>query len=294
MARSFIGFGQQAYIGVPQALPIKLAGISGQTIPLQFFWISYGASSSRPNINVLCDFSGKSCAPLDQIRSIYIDNLGSNIPIYVYFPDTGTTVVAKPNSEGWYPAYTNSRSIWVIGEGFTTANVPTTVIQVSNIPLPPGVNNEIDTSTVLWLASSSISRGATIYNTNFGTPALGDQFSTTSLDVNLNTTQPVFGTPRASGFIYITACSLTLLNYGAGVASSNNFFFESTGVAGQFFSFGASATSSTTPNVAATLLNIAGQWKLDATQQWQVRSTLLSGSPTGLVVFNFSFTTNPN
>src|SRR5580704_7932466 len=106
--RSFIGFGQANYIGIPETQGIKLAGIKGVVIPLLFQWISYGASTAKPNINVLVNVNNQACIAMDQIRSVYIDNLGSDQPIYVNFPDTNYTIAAKPNSEGWYPAYTNA------------------------------------------------------------------------------------------------------------------------------------------------------------------------------------------
>ncbi|MDE2020114.1 MAG: hypothetical protein KGJ13_07250, partial [Patescibacteria group bacterium] len=120
MSRNFAGFGQVQYIGTPYVVPIKLAGISGVVCPLRFDWFSYGASSLKPNINVLVNMDVQQCAKMDVIRSVYIDNLGSDNPIYVFFPDTGCTVSAKPNSEGWYPAYTNAKTVWVVGLGFVS------------------------------------------------------------------------------------------------------------------------------------------------------------------------------
>lgn len=293
--RSFIGFGQVPYIGTPQAQGIKLSGIAGQAIPLLFQWISYGAGSPVPNINVLVDISQQACVKLDQIRSVYIDNLGSDNAVYVNFPDTNYTVVAKPNSEGWYPAYTNARQCWVIGEGFSTGNVPQTFIILSNIFIPPAVNVEIDQSITQWKATAVITRGNTIYNKNYGTPALGDQIQTASLNVTANGAikDNLFGTPGSvgAGFVYLTAISAKLYN----MQHSGNFqmvqFIESTGVSGTLYLF-------TFNGLAATfypqtdLLTISGlQLKLDALQDWRIRNAAQCDQ--GFVQYYFHFTVNP-
>lgn len=276
---------------------IKFGTISGVAVPVTINWMDYGASTANPNVSILADFETPACTALDQIRSVYIDNLGSSVPIYVYFPDTGYTVSAKPNSEGWYPAFTNAKQIWIIGEGFFTGNIPSTLVLVSNIPLYPSVNSEIDTATALYLASSNITRGTNIFNTNFGTPALGDQF--TSAILNTETDGQIvrlFQTPRPSGFIYVTSCYVSVqnfLNTSNSVVANNQFFFESTGLAGVFLATALSVQpSQNIPQVI--LLNIQGQWKLDATQTYQWRNQVESGDAQGAAVINLSYTTNPN
>lgn len=291
--RSFLGFGQVPYIGQPSAQAIKLGGIAGAAIPLLFQWLSYGASSSLPNINVLVDISQKVCAPVDQIRSIYIDNLGSDNPVYVYFPDTQYTLAAKPNSEGWYPVFTNARQMWVCGEGFLTGNIPQTGIIISNIPMPASVNTEIDNAVALWKASPSITRGLTIYNSAFGSPALGDQFFASALlDMgSLGATANLWNTPYASGFLYITDLQVVALNV-TGAPGTGAFVIESTGVAGILASVSMYAPVTVNQN-NAPVFQTRGQIKLDATQTWRLRVSTNVGNGSRIQSFA-SFTQNPN
>jgi hypothetical protein len=289
--RTFIGFGQSAYIGTPQALSIKLGGIAAQVVPLLFQWLSYGAGALVPNVNVLVDLRSQSCVKLDQIRSVYIDNLGSNIPVYVYFPDTNYTIVAKPNSEGWYPAFTNAKVCWVIGEGFTAANIPQTSIILSNVGVQPSVNTEINNDVMLYLASASISRGSTIYNQNFGTPALGDQTQQVAFTLGAGTLSPtLFLGPYTSGFIYMTA--LSIMFQGLAIAApSANIVLESTGISGLLYQFLASPPTAAGINNIVTYQLSNKNIKLDATQTWRFRSTVASAG--GSVFCAFDYTTNP-
>lgn len=289
--RSFIGFGQKPYIGTPQALAIKLGGISAQVIPLLFQWISYGAGASEANVNVLVDLRSQPCVRLDQIRSVYIDNLGSYVPVYVYFPDTNYTIVAKPNSEGWYPAFTNSKVFWVVGEGFTGVSVPQTSVIISNIYVPPSVNVEIDSGLSLFLASASISRGQTIYNQNFGTPALGDQTQQVAFNTGAGITSPtLFLGPYASGFIYLTALSVMFNNLPVGGAQAN-IVLESTGIAGILYQFICSSPGALGPNNFVVYQMSGKNIKLDATQTWRFRSTTTVIG--GAAFCAFDYTTNP-
>jgi hypothetical protein len=277
--RSFLGFGQVPYIGTPNAQPIKLGGIAAQTVPLLFQWISYGAGLARPNINVLVSLETQPCVKLDQIRSVYIDNLASDSPIYIYFPDVGYAITAKPNSEGWYPVYSNSKTFWVVGEGFTAANIPQTWILISNIFMPPSVNVELDNAVALWKASPIITRGNTIFNTNFGTPALGDQFfASPAISVAVGNTAGLWNTPYASGFLYLTSLVINGVQlFSSGGNSTGTFVVESTGIAGTLFSELYCLTPNTPPGVSP-LLQLSGlQTKLDATQTWRIRTTSLSG-----------------
>jgi hypothetical protein len=275
--RTFIGFGQSSYIGIPQSQAIKLSGIAGVAVPLLFQWISYGASTVVPNINVLVDMRTSNCKALDQIRSVYIDNLGSDCPMYVYFPDTAYTVAAKPNSEGWYPVMTNSKVMWVIGEGFFTGDIPQTLIHVSNIPFVPSVNAEIDNAVALWRASPLITRGTSIYSSNLGIPALGDQFfSSGLLDFpSLGDIQNLWNTPKLTGFLYITTLNVNcVFAFMGGNNQLGQIVIESTGVAGillvpNFYAEKSTVASPSNQPLPITLTGI--QLKLDATQTWRMR-----------------------
>lgn len=271
--RSFIGFGQKPYIGIPSTLPIKIGGVNAQSIPLNFNWISYGASSLTPNINVLVSIENPTCRALDQIRSVYIDNLGSVNPVYINFPDTNYTVVAKPNSEGWYPVYSNSRVMWVIGEGFFTGSIPSTFIILTNRAEVPAVNNEIDQAVALWRASPIITRGTSIYNTALGTPSLADQaFASALLDAaTLGATVNLWNTPFGSGFLYIRSLVINFTITVANPATGGSLLIDilSTGAAGvlaqvQTYAFAGAGT----PNL---ILWQDANVQLDATQTWRMQ-----------------------
>ncbi len=297
--RPFIGYGQTHYIGQPVAAPIKLKGIDTISVPLLFQWISYGAATANPNINVLVELRGQACARLDNIRSIYINNLGSDVPIYVHFEDTQYDVVAKPNSSGWYPVYTNQKFFNVIGLGFLDGNIPQTTILVCNANIMPSVNVEIDTSVPLWLASPTITRGNTIYNTNYGTPALGDQAFSGAIDAippAPTVLNNLWGTPYSDDFLYVTGLQIALLTFSS--ASVGGFagtvFIESTGVAGILYQFDFRFASTSIIN--ADLINrSAMNLKLDATQTWRMRFVAGGGvTPTGFITLSSEYTINPN
>lgn len=297
--RVFSGITAQAFAGQPSAQPIKLAGISGYAVPLLFTWAGYGASSLNQNIAVKVDLNQKLCTKLDQIRSIYIDNLGSDNPVYVNFPDTNYTAVAKPNSEGWYPAYTNALQFTVIGEGFLTNAIPQTFVIASNIFISPSVNNEIDVAVVSYKASSQITHGATIYNQNFGAPALGDQlFEVPNLSIGAVATiiSNLWNTPLASGFLYLTALDIQLSGVNsAGANGAVQLQLTSTGVAGvfddYFFQSGLAAGASIADLIPLRRFSGGMNFKLDATQQWQLK--VLTTTLAGKCSFASAFTTNP-
>lgn len=293
--RLFLGFGQVPYIGAPFTTPIKLAGISGQTVPLLFNWISYGAATAKPNINVLVDIDNAVCKAIDQIRSIYIDNLGSQNPVYVYFPDTGYTCVAKANSEGWYPVYTNTKKLWVVGEGFLDGSIPTTFILLSNIALPASVNTELDQAVSLWKSSPLISRGSSIYNSSFGVPALGDQLTATGqMTLTFPTTIPLWNSPYSSGFLYIQQIQIVMQNVAHNISPAiGQFVLESTGVAGTLLNCFFVAPPTTNVVYNQIYLDLKGMnLKLDATQIWQVRN--ITSVAQGNIQVYSSFTQSPN
>lgn len=280
MSRNFLTIPLQNYIGTPQAVAIKLAGISGQSIPLQFNWISYGGLSTT-NLGVFVDLRAQPCVKLDQMRAIYIDNMGSVTPIYVQF-DTGYTVVVQPNSSGWYPVYANAHYFSVFGLGFSAANVPTTTIIITNIPVPPYSDIELATAVELWLASPTITRGQSIFNTSLGTPALGDQ----ATQPILSNVSPGFvfsnlwGSPYPAGFIRLTSVDIKLLEFAVSASPGQlTWNIESTGIAGVLFNIFASGvqgsltTGSGSPSIASLLQLSNCNILLDATQTWQIRVT---------------------
>ena len=104
MSINFAGIPSAQYIGTPYALAMQIAGKQGYCSPLTFNWIAYGVNSALPNLSVNVNLQGNQVRQvLDKIRSVYIDNTGSSVPIYVQFPDTGFVVACQSYSAGWYP-----------------------------------------------------------------------------------------------------------------------------------------------------------------------------------------------
>lgn len=283
------GFGQQ------QELPPV-------EVVTQFNWASYGASTTVPNISATCNLNAKGPQQLlDRIRSVRIDNLGNPVPVYVYFPDTNYTVVAPPNTVVWEPVKTGQFTAQVIGLGFTDNNIGSTAVYFCNFFAAPFIDYEFATSSPLWLASSNITRGGTIYNQNYGVPALGDQ----TIQYNPAITAPgilqnnLMGTPYAGGFLYLTHVDFSLNNIsvGGGLNGLLEFVMESTGTAGVLYDLiygvnnpaGFTAALGTQKMLNFSSMNI----KLDATQTYRLRCISLSHINAQLQAA-FNFTTNPN
>lgn len=293
--RNFGAFPAQNYIGTPFAFPVQLsAGLQSQVAPLLFNWLSYAAATAAPNQLVNVSLVGNNVAArMGTVQSVFIDNLGSNASIYVRCMDTNYTVAAQPNSCGWYPIFTNLLTFQIVGMGFVTGSIPTTLVMFSNLRIIPSVDLELATSVALWLASSSISRGTGIQNTNYGTPALGDQ-SINYMDILgagfTGGLHAIWNTPQANGFIYLTDINVSIETKGA--VGLLQWAILSTGAAGVLYEFTGPLTSPQYQSV----LNFSGlNVKLDATQTWEIfiiNNTYGANS----VVLNHSFcwTQNPN
>jgi hypothetical protein len=290
MAQLFFNVKSFAYQGTPNVAPIKIRNISGQSVPLLIPWGSYSISTSNIGINVSLDGQGVQ-ASLQQIRSVYIDNMQSSCPVYIVFPDTGYVVVAKENSAGWFPVYTNQYKIAIIALGIDPNAVPTTKVLITNVPIEASIDVEIDSAISQFLASPVIQR-AGIFNPSIGIPALGDQFQSVNLASQTNgATVGIFGTPLLAGeFIYVTSCFCTINMFVPN--TSVQVTIESTGASGILFQ------QTITVPAGEVLLNspfleMTGQWKLDASQFYRVRNQIQVGMPIGQINFNFSYTINP-
>lgn len=235
---------------------------------------------------------------LDRIASVKIDNIGSSAPIYVLFPDTGDVIACQPNSSVTFPCLTNLLSAIVYATGLIPGFIPVTRVYFYNVDLPPSVDPEIGQALSLHKASPIITRGTTIFNQNYGVPALGDQFhSSGGLSLTGPNSVGLWNTPYASGFLYIT--HLVVNSYGMiptgappGAAFLCDIILESTGISGTLIdiNFNSSANGTTSAGVVA-LLDITGQIKLDATQTWQMR--LVAPAPNGFAQAISTFTQGP-
>lgn len=310
MSRNFFGIGQQSYIGQLYALPVQTLNTKfGQqspypptTVAAQLTWLSYGAGTVKPNVNTLLSMPNTGNRQLlDKILSCRIDNLNNPVPVYVFFPDTGYTVAAPPNSIVWEPVQTAQFDAWVVAEGFTDGSLigadgkpVATAVYLCNFVVPPFLDTEFEQVASLWKASASISRGGTILNQNFGTPALGDQFvQVNTVLQNNGQLRPVFPV-LSQGFYYITSLVVLLAAQTSSASGGNSsVIFESQGSAGVFLSMPITLPNSSFLNEQLFQSGVV-QWKIDATQQWQCRTlTGTIGSLAGNMLFNFTFTANP-
>lgn len=289
MARNFLGIPGKPYIGVPFALPAHVQNtkfgnqppLPPTTVAAQIDWITYGVSTVNPNmavgINLGINQGGSPRQVIDKILSVRIDNLGNPVPIYVYFPDTNYTIVAKPNSVVWEPVETGQFNAVIIGEGFSTGQVGKTNVYFCNFAAIPFSDDEFPQAAALWLASASITRGGTIFNQNFGIPALGDQtvqysgfYNSAGIVAN-----NIWGTPLSSGFIYLTHVDFSLIDSAITAASGSSIvLIESTGTAGILYSLPEvqAGTANQINNQIQKLVQFSGMnIKLDATQTWRVR-----------------------
>jgi hypothetical protein len=305
--RTFSGITPSNYSKRLTAQPAKVlnnkfgaqAPLPPTMLPLTFDWAGeYNASSANPNIGVgvYIPTSGPRQL-LDKILSCRIDNTGNAVPVYVVFPDTGYTVVAPPNTVVWEPVETGGFSCIVYALGFTNV-VGMTGVYLCNFFAPPVVDYEFAQSAPLWLASSTITRGNSIFNQNYGVPALGDQTTSATGTLGNGTTgvyaNNLFGTPRASGFIYLTHMVAKYL--GSASANGNQEIqinLESTGVAGTLYTFNAFSPIGGFQGAQDIATLSAMNVKLDATQLWRLR--VISNATNGSTwLFLFNFTTNPN
>lgn len=269
-------------------------------VPVDVIWSAYGADSTKPSVGVTLDLGiGANNQPnslLDKIASVYIDNTQSNVPIYVYFPSTGFTVTAPPNSSTWYPVHTFDYKANIYGVGFVTGQIPRTTIFFSNVFVPPYTDYEINQAIALWRASPNITRGTNIFTNGYSVPAVGDQIFSNNLDVfPLGANANILNSPNASGgFFYVTGISMFI---SGNVSNNGNLVFvvESVGPSGNLFTVKASFGSSAYFNF--NVFNKENMnLKLNASELWRIRSQGYSAGGAGEInlLTLISYTLNPN
>jgi hypothetical protein len=294
--RNFSAFPALNYIGTPAAYAVQLsAGLRNIVCPLTIPWNLYGAATAKPAIVVNADITGNNVASqMGTVQSVFIDNTGSNATIYVRCLDTNHTVCAQPNSEGWYPLLTGLMTFEIVGIGFIDGFIPTTLVMFSNLRIIPSQNIEFATTAVLDLASNTISRGTGIQNQNYGVPALGDQFSQAAgLIAGVGVINSgLWGTPFASGFIYLTHARATVSTLQA--AGTNDIYQGNVKTAAGVVLF--TWQSYATAGNQWEVFNLQkANVKLDATQTYESFMVSGTGFGTGLL-YNESYcwTWNPN
>jgi hypothetical protein len=176
-------------------------------MPITIPWAFYGVNTIINTKAIAVDLRSQTQKGFDRIRTVRIDNLGVNTPVYVYFPDTLYTVACPPNTIVQENVISLSLQPLIVGEGFTNQAPGTTTIFFGNFNVANFFDPEINYSQDLWLATQSIGRAGNIQNQNFGTPALGD--STLNAQIQLDTVGNFVvldfsNAPVNQGYVYIS------------------------------------------------------------------------------------------
>lgn len=305
MANSFSGIAVFGYQGTTWRLPVKLPqgvaapanqvppSICPVTIDWNLYW-QLGGNPSSVGVSINLQAASIQASILDRIASVKIDNTGSSCSVYVQFPDTGDVINCPPNCSVTFPCLTAVLNANIYAVGLQVGFIPVTRVFFYNIVLPPAVDPEINQGVSLYKASPTITRGNTLYNENYGVPALGDQlFSSNAINLQIiNSTVPLWGTPYASGFLYINSLQINAYTLINNVAGGFEMVIESTGLAGNLITVGYLATTAVQIGVSVLLGPLTNlQVKLDATQTWRLRS--VTGPNTGNAQIISSFTQSP-
>lgn len=214
MSRNLNGIPALNYIGVPQSAAVNAIPRPQEVVraaPLFIDWNIYWQQLGHPaalsvafNLDAITNVNA-----LPAIRSVYIDNTNSAVPIYVTFPDTNWQVSAAPFTTVNLPVFTNGLKGLITAIGLTAGAIPQTRVQFSNQIISPFSDAEVQTVFPQYLGSPSIQR-ANALTPGFGPPALGDQL----FSQILNCASPadrtaILGSPYPSGFLYLTSIYIT-------------------------------------------------------------------------------------
>lgn len=282
MAQNFAGITTLPFAGVTFRLPVKLPQgvvvppnqVPPSVCPINIVWNNYWQLAGQPDsvgVSINLQAASVQASILDRIASVKIDNTDSPNSIFVLFPDTGDCITAPPYTVVTMPVLTNGLLAIVYVEGLTAGTIPYTNIFFYNVIFPPSIDPQLNQTLQLQKASPVITRGTTIYNENYGTPALGDQLYTSPAllaDGNTGAKQGVWGAPYASGFLYIQSVVInaaSLYDGGTSALPELKVFNE----IGDVFVDVVGAVN-TTP-VSQNFLNLTGMnIKLDATRFWTI------------------------
>ena len=188
MARDFLSLPSAPYKGSLGTLPIDRSGKKGTMLRCNIKWSDYGAGAAVPNLCVVCDVnaSGPNSAPQQLfIQSVYIDNLGVDFPVYVYFSDTQFPVACPPNTGGWFSVFTNQRRGMVCATGVSNnSRNQITKVFFANVDMVPYIDQESPSFIPNYIGSlTSIHDPSISLSPGFGPPALGDQTYSSGVDI---------------------------------------------------------------------------------------------------------------
>lgn len=156
MSLNLAGIPLKEYVGLPVGRPVQIAGVSAKAVALTLNWLAYGAGTLVPNLSVRVSLFGTNVQNLPKIRSVYIDNTNSNVPLYVTALDTGHTVQAAPQSSQWQVLITNDVNFSITGIGFSNDSLPQTSIFFTDVAVPPSSDLALNFAIQEGLASPII------------------------------------------------------------------------------------------------------------------------------------------
>lgn len=292
MARDFSALTPRPYAATPQAVNINQPP-SGQargpiTVPLTINWTSYGASAANSprGVNVDLGQSRPGGTVIDRILAVYIDNTNSVSPIYIFFPDTGFMVTQQPYSAAWQNVITNGLLFTIIVDDVVDGLIPLTRVFVQNQCVNPFSDIEVPAVYPRYLATPT---AASIVTPEYVPIALGDviqadfaQWGASPAQLNV----PLWGCPRASGFIYFVALSLDYIRPTA-VAGASELTTIIDEAGGQTIFTSKISLQSILRSI---LLSQSGfQIRLDATLSWRLRTTISGVHPGNTAWMNYFF-----
>jgi len=214
-------------------------------LPIQFVWPSYNLVNFGDTIGVSIQLSqlGGQQQTLDAVRSIYIDNTGVSMPIYVQFGDTSDVIYCPPYSTIIAPIYTNILNAIIYATDYTS--IGTTTVHFCNFAQdayvspptePPGASIiAVDDATIngaatsftfnnLFKGSANIRRHCTVF-----CYSQGQQVTTANQPIitvgGVNASLPSYFSPYSASFLATPP--------GGGVYTNitiNNFYIPQTGL----------------------------------------------------------------
>lgn len=292
------------YIGQPFSTPANYCGVKGFLAPIQINWATYFATVAQSAFGIVINLSLGSedkGGILSSIKSVKIDNTSSTVPIYVYFPDTQDVIACPPQTVVFLPVLTNARTAIIFTEGLTAGFLPTTRIWFCDFIVMPYIDPALQIVFPQEKGSPAIQRNqSALLTPGYAAPALGDQTQQLNIDTTTSlsvTSTPLFGTPLATGFIYLTGIEM-VISQAAPNGQYCDFWatLASSGASGILYQWGTAAITLINQTRGTFLLHRTPghmNLRLDATEAWSFNMNINHGASGGLLVI-LNYTYNPS
>jgi len=192
----------------PVGLDTPKSAMGPNSVRLDIDWSAapYLASTLNPVVAVEVDLLGSAVqTPLDQIRSVYIDNSNSITPIYVQFPDTDFVIQCPPRSVAWQPVLTGQQKAIIMGVGFVSNLVPVSRIHFTNIDVAGYVVPIVGSNLVRGQFASKGDNGGVVASSfSIGNPQSSDRAPDRLLVAAIAVAGNVAGTPNITNVRFRT------------------------------------------------------------------------------------------